>query len=140
MEKLTQEELERLRKEVLHLNWRLLISSTDETPPDWIEALNKHFGVFAEPPHIIADDGVTELSDRPCLRCKEPLIGSLVDQLFGTGGFKWGLVHGEGYCANCGWPARAHHYVKTASGEQICVLHNLPLQYHPDGIELRKKT
>ena len=140
MEKLTQEELDKLRAEKTHLDWRVLIKPSEDTPTEWIETLDKYFQVFATPDYIVDDDGITVLGARPCLRCQDPLVPSLIEQLLKRTGFTWGLVHGEGYCANCGWPARAHHYVKTPSGETICVLQHLPLQYHPDGIELRTKT
>lgn len=43
--------------------------------------------------------------------------------------FRYGLVHGEGYCGNCGYPSRRDHWVpKGSSGLRF----QRVLQYHPD--------
>lgn len=53
-----------------------------------------------------------------------------------SGTFTWGLVHGEGHCAECGWPARLYHFVKGTDGNETRIVRLL--QYHPDGIRLRE--
>jgi hypothetical protein len=92
------------------------------------EDLEKYFHHFAKP-----GEG------HPCLRCGNPLSPKIIDALLGTeGGFEWGLVHGHGHCRKCRWPAVAHHFIKDRDGKDICTIHNLILQAHPDDIELRK--
>lgn len=49
--------------------------------------------------------------------------------------YRWGLVHGEGTCSGCGWPARGIHYIKREDGTELCTLRNLFLPYHPDQVE-----
>lgn len=72
---------------------------TDGLPANYSEG-------FAQP----ADDGT-------CLCC-----GAYAS-------FTWGLQHGEGSCAKCGWPARMYHFIKTPEGEDKRVVRLL--QYHP---------
>jgi hypothetical protein len=55
-----------------------------------------------------------------------------------TATFTWGLVHGEGHCYDCGWPARLYHFVKDAEGKETRVVRLL--QYHPDEISLSKES
>lgn len=57
--------------------------------------------------------------DMRCPGCDAKLTG-----LFGT--FTWRIVHGEGCCGNCGYPARAYH-------REIGTLEffQFPLPYHP---------
>lgn len=43
------------------------------------------------------------------LRCAN--CGKTLDGLLGT--FSWGMAHGEGACAACGWPCRGCHYIKV---------------------------
>lgn len=93
-----------------------------EAKENFIKIINKYLRIF--------------VADKKCINCGEDLSG-----IFGT--FEWGIVHGEGSCSNCGYPARAKHYIKAKKlvvddkeeGELI-----LPfvLQYHPD--ELRKSS
>lgn len=46
--------------------------------------------------------------------------------------FEWGLVHGEGHCSNCHYPARAYHRPKGKDGEELFSLTGMFLQYMPD--------
>jgi hypothetical protein len=50
-----------------------------------------------------------------------------------AGTFTWGIARGEGYCGECGYPARAIHKV-----EHIGTLSGVILQYHPDELEARQ--
>ena len=71
----------------------------------------------------------------PCICCgKNQGAANLIDGLIGNACFTWGLAHGEGYCSNCGYPARAHHDVP-----EIGRITNLILQYHPDGLSFEKR-
>lgn len=63
-----------------------------------------------------------------CAKCGKKLIGSMVDQLIGSSTFEWGLVHGEGRCKGCGWPARAYHFPKGTILERF----ECALSLHPD--------
>ena len=52
--------------------------------------------------------------------------------------FTWGILHGEGYCYECGWPARLYHFIKGDDGKETRIVRLL--QYHPEGISLRSNT
>jgi hypothetical protein len=123
---------------VAKLDWRTLINAKPETPQETIDALDKYFGVFAQP-NMEQRDGVNILGDQPCLKCDEPLAGGLAEYFLSKGGFEWGLVHGEGHCRGCHWPARAHHFIKDADGKDVVTLRNVILQYHPDYVSVRRK-
>lgn len=34
------------------------------------------------------------------------------------GWFRWGLVHGEGFCDRCGWPGTAYHFLAEPGTKQ----------------------
>lgn len=118
-----------------HLDWRTLISAGEDTPPEILAALDSYFATFAQPELVVGDDGEKTCGNRPCIECGEPLAGGLLGFLTSEGGFEWGLVHGEGHCRKCRWPARAHHFVKDEQGEEILSLTNVVLQYHPDHVK-----
>lgn len=91
---------------------------------DDLNALASYLANFAAP---IRNDR----QNQDCLHCGEELTGMMAG-LFGRGGFEWGLAHGEGHCRGCGYPARAHHWIKGADGKEIASFRNLVLQYLPD--------
>ena len=123
------------------LNWRDLIAAADETPEETLAALDAYFEPFAALPGAVGDDGRFKIEDgQPCLNCGEKLMGDLTDQLFGKGGFEWGIAHGEGHCSNCRWPARLYHFIKDADGNDLMTLRSVCLQYHPDFVEKRKSA
>lgn len=64
-----------------------------------------------------------------CIRCGAEQ-GGMYASITGTG-FQYGLVHGEGTCGTCGYPARTVHKV-----EGVGTLSNLILQYHPLEVEV----
>ena len=72
----------------------------------------------------------TTNGDEPakCIGC-----GSALDGFFGS--FTWGIVHGEGACSNCGYPARAMHYLKDGGQELFDRPLQYVLQYHPDELD-----
>lgn len=120
------------------LNWRVLINAAPDTPPADIDALSAYFAPFAAVPMVVSEDGVEKPSpDHPCLNCGKPLLGLTTFML--GGGFTWGLTHGEGHCLACGWPARAHHFIKDAAGADLITIRNVILQYHPDEVSAPKK-
>lgn len=120
---------------VKRMDWRKTMTAGAETPPEFIAALDKYFEPFAEPVRG------EERSEKPllCIKCDEPLTGMLAS-MFGKGGFTWGMVHGEGHCAGCGWPARAHHYITDKDGSELVTLRNVILQYHPDVVEAKQSA
>jgi hypothetical protein len=61
-----------------------------------------------------------------CISCDAQLEG-----FFGC--FEWGLVHGEGHCTECGYPARAYHRINDDKGEMLSFTY--VLQYHPDSLK-----
>lgn len=66
-------------------------------------------------------------SPRKCVCC-----GGVLTGLFGS--FMWGLMHGEGQCSECGYPARAIHTI-----DSIGKISGFVLQYHPDDLEFPKE-
>lgn len=120
-----------------HLDWRTIIEAKAETPQATVDALDAYFHGFAQPVITIVD-GKKSLGKMPCLKCGEPTADGIMSFLTGKGGFTWGIAHGEGFCANCRWPARAHHFIKDANGEGVVTLRNFVLQYHPDFVSERK--
>lgn len=91
--------------------------------------------VAAEQCMLIADRYLSQFVGRViggdannCICCETPLTG--ISLLGGIGGsFRWGIAHGEGSCARCGYPARAIHAI-----EGVARIANLVLQYHPSGL------
>ena len=114
--------------EVKHLDWRTLMSAKDDTPAETITALDKYFEPFAQPVHATGGEIL-------CIECSQPLTGLLSSFL--GGGFEWGIVHGEGHCGGCRWPARAHHFIKDENGSEVITVQNFVLQFHPDFVTRR---
>lgn len=71
-------------------------------------------------------------TDGKCLCCGTSLSCPLGMGVFG--GVEWGLTHGEGYCAHCGYPMRGHHRVKD-----LGTIKNLFLPYHPSELSFEPK-
>jgi hypothetical protein len=96
-----------------------------------IAAIDAYLSAFAKP---IERDGASGLmfGEHKCLKCGEMLDGAL-------GTFRWGITNGEGTCAKCGWPARAHHYPKDADGAIFDQPLVIILQYHPDNVAAEAK-
>lgn len=65
----------------------------------------------------------------PCNVCGKSLGGFV-------GTFKYFVIHGEGYCSNCQWPVRTHHYIKDGNGNDIVTIRGFGLMYHPSVIEV----
>lgn len=128
---------------IKHLDWRSLISLNpkEEAQPGDVEraeaTLEKYFAPFAALPDPVEKDGKKVAADFLCIGCEMSLTPGLLGWVKG-GGFTWGLAHGEGTCANCHWPCRAHHYVKHDDGTSVFNLQNFVLAYHPDQIDVEK--
>ena len=118
-----------------HLDWRTIFKIAADAPDKTIAALDAYFEPFAQP---VFDESMSEQPMR-CLKCSKPLTG-LFASMFGGGGWEWGIAHGEGCCASCGWPGRAMHYINHADGTEVVSIRNLVLQYHPDVVSTRSKS
>lgn len=70
-----------------------------------------------------------------CVGCETLLIGKNIIESLGST-FEWGIAHGEGHCAKCGYPARGIHRVKLDDKDGELVI-NQVLQYAPEGLEIR---
>ena len=105
--------------EMEHCNWRDFITTSDDTPENVTDALDKHFQSFAAP-------------GSKCPGCE----ADLTHILFGT--FRWGLIHGHGHCQSCSWPAVAHHFIYDEAGKELMSLRNFVLVAHPDFVTRRK--
>lgn len=103
-----------------------------ETAPEAIELcakLNAELDVYYH--HF------TPMVDHKCIGCGERLVGKDMVEAYILGcTFTWGLAHGEGYCAECGYPARAIHFIKFDNEEGSLKFQRV-LQYHPS--ELKHK-
>jgi hypothetical protein len=124
-----------MQKIVEHLDWRTLIEAKPETSVEIISSLDEYFRHFVQV-LIEVEDGKRTIKSQNCIKCDEILTGFMA--LFGKGGFQWGIAHGEGICAKCHWPSRAHHLVRNKDGEEFLTLRNFVLQYHPDFVTDRK--
>lgn len=129
MSRLTQEELDELRRTVPHATiediggvWK------NGADPEVVEDLTKYLHCFASP-------GKEE--GQPCIRCSKKLRGTFTDQMLGLAGFEWGLIHGHGRCSHCGWPAVLYHFVKDRHGKELLTFRHVLLQFHPADIEIR---
>lgn len=118
---------------VPHLDWRTFIDASADTAPDVVKTLDEYFRHFVAL-EFETKGGKRDLKPQKCVGCGEPLTGFLA-ALISKGGFTWGLAHGEGHCAGCGWPARGHHFIKDEKGEDLMNLRNFILQFHPDFVE-----
>lgn len=76
-------------------------------------------------PHVVK-------SSHMCLSCDSRLsvYGGGISAAF-MSSFTWGLMHGEGMCGHCHWPARMYH-------QSPDLRFTLILQYHPDEMKLPK--
>lgn len=57
-------------------------------------------------------------------------VKDIMEAVLHVGAFTWDIQHGEGHCSQCGYPARAMHYI----GDGLLTVRNFILQYHPDGL------
>jgi hypothetical protein len=67
---------------------------------------------FTSDDAAVLDEYLRKFTLRPdnlCPGCDATLVGDLVDQLLGKATFTWGMAHGEGFCRECRYPARAYH-------------------------------
>lgn len=122
--------LDALRKEIKRMDWRTCFRLKDNTPSQIV--LDRYFEVFAQPALETSPEGKKVMSEIKCIRCDEPQAG-----LFGA--FTWGVAHGFGYCWNCCWPARAHHFIKDLDGKEVLIIHNFILQYHPMSVDEKER-
>ncbi len=119
MNLLTTKRINELRQTVHHLDIDAI--GVKGGAEEDVEVVLAHFRSVADQ---FADPG----EEGKCINCDRQQSGLL-------GAFSWGIIHGEGECGNCGWPARAYHFVKMPNGDEKLL--EAVLQYHPDGIEVR---
>lgn len=113
-----------------HCTFADIGTAADDTPADVLAVLSNYFSAFAKP--VRTEDGY-----QLCISCGKRLTGMMA--AFMGGGFEWGIAHGEGHCANCRWPGRAHHFIHDdKSDEPLITIHNMVLQYHPDFVDQRQ--
>lgn len=125
-------------KNVPYFDWRSCMGTNDRTTPEIIEALDEYFKPFAQPP-FTEKDGKSYFDKIPCIGCGNNQTGDLADMVLGIRGFEWGLAHGSGQCGNCGWPARAYHFIKDKDGKEVMNIKNFILQYHPDFVKKQRE-
>ncbi len=111
------------------------IAEDAELSEEDVTALNDHFHQFVS----LRDAEKKLVEGYPCVGCGKPFHPNLVQQLMDNVGFTWGLAHGYGHCRNCHWPGQAHHNIKSPDGTLKLTLHNVPLQVHPDLVEVPPK-
>lgn len=104
-----------------HATWRDLATLKYDGPPTPeeqadLDAIDVYLAAFLPP-------------SKGCICCDAEQSGFMAG-ILGTG-FRWGLAHGEGACATCGWPARAYH----RDFGPVKFLRMI-LQYHPDGLDV----
>ena len=95
----------------------------NDCPAPLKTAIENYVATFAKPPEVEAPDGLA-FEGHDCLKCGRPQCGL-------TGYFRWGIVHGEGNCTECGWPARAYHEIVDPDGGKPLARFSRILQYHP---------
>lgn len=114
----------RVDKSMPHVSFEALRNSmpgSDAYTPEFVAILDEYLKSFTLP-----SDLNTPKPRRPCLKC-----GSLY------AGFTWSIQHGEGHCSECGWPARAYHFITDETGAECRLV--MTLQYHPIAVTVRRK-
>lgn len=98
-------------------------NKNEPNTPEWIDADAHAAKVLRATDEYLKRFAVFDDTLSRC-RCGQSLGGLL-------GSFNYGIVHGEGRCGECSWPARADHYIKDEVGEDLLYL-NAVFPYHPD--------
>lgn len=111
--------------EARQCTWRDLfwMKGGQTLPAETLEDIDAYLEPFAAP---IMIDG-----KNMCPHCGHSFNGSLLHSLVGEAGFTWGLVHGEGHCKCCSWPARLYHSVKDRHGAELMTFRHVVLAYRP---------
>ena len=79
------------------------------------DRLDEYLRSFLEPQ--FRHDKDDEPNAIVCPSCKGHIYsGGIMDALMS--GFQWEIVHGEGFCSECGWPIRMYHFVKLDGDEE----------------------
>lgn len=109
------------------LSWRSFIKIEEgKLEPEQERALYEYFSKFI--PNTNKRFGTGDDLTIDCVGCGKLLAGGIVGLFLGQT-FTWGIAHGEGYCRECGYPARAIHY-------DVGPIKRLEFifQYHPEEI------
>lgn len=131
MKKLTPEKLDELHAKALprvtHAD--LLTVTKGEFTSEDKYALDTYLSKFVKPQ-------TNDAGKHTCVGCDHVIRGGIEGFMLGGAPdsctMEWGLAHGECFCSNCGWPARAYHFDVGPIKRMEIVL-----QYHPDGISIR---
>ena len=89
------------------------VDFTDDAPAALRYAVGTYFAAFEQP--IRTRHGEILCS-----------CGAFVTNIMAS--FRWGLTHGEGFCGECGRPARGYHYVPDEN-KQECLTVRFVLFY-----------
>ena len=94
--------------------------------PEEIPAVREYLNHYVNPHY---DKTNPENIKRHCCNCGMEM-DSFKQMLGLAAAYEWGMVHGEAYCSNCGYPARALHQPKMEGQEEpIFTLNHLYLEY-----------
>jgi hypothetical protein len=106
-------------RDLPRLDWTALFHENADAPLTDTDrsAMTDYFSKFL-PPH----------EKFHCVGCDSVLTGGLVGFLMGAT-FTWGIANGEGFCCECGYPARAYH--RNVGPVEFL---DMVLQYHPSGL------
>jgi len=130
-------ELTRLQAEHFpRLSWRNLFIVHDEAPltPEDLNALYEYFSRFLEitPGEVTVRAATPEREETTVFKYQCVCCGHELGGFFGS--LSWGIANGEAYCGRCHYPVRVYH--RKVGPLEFC---NLPLQYHPDELNMMKK-
>lgn len=81
-----------------------------DCPSDIREAVEKYLEPFIAPTPCEGEPSM--ITGSLLCDCGAPLDGYV-------GSFKYGIVHGEGFCQRCKRPIRANHYIKDDDGKDL---------------------
>lgn len=127
-EPITQARIDELKATTAHCVWSDLFTKADDAPPpELLTTIDAYLSRF-----------VKYAPKCPCVNCGNNQSDGLITALMG--GFTWGLIHGEGHCEFCGWPARAYHVIPAPDGGEPIAKFNLVLQYHPEALKAKARA
>ena len=118
-----KEELQRLKEANLpRMEWRdvLILKEGESLPESDEKALSEYFRHFVK------------MEDGKCVCCGAKQGAKDIMEAFVGAHFTWGIVHGEGFCSRCKWPARAYHF-NVGPIERFEMI----MQFHPDELSVR---
>lgn len=104
-----------------------LPDAIEEEPLAQMAERLSHFAAPLRDDADVEEDG--DVGRLLCLCCRAQLWGFL-------GSFTWGIVHGSGSCAECGWPVTMYHREpENKDGWSL----TYPLCAHPSEVSTKKE-